>query len=420
MKNTRLPLMALFLSPLLMLNCVNRPTGGVSTSNILLYSSNTISEESDNTGTFNEIISVTLQGSEFADTFTEGEEFGTTNLPDGLTVTVVKETATTATITIAGNATTHNGCDSEQMSFYFLADAFSDGKLPISFEAEIDIEYIKPTLTYSVGTLDENTTNDGSFPDSIDVVASNDGSFSTLGVLTEGTHYESFDIPTGLTASVTVADPTHATISFSGTADSNSPVDEVEGAIKFTSDGLSEDFCDVIVKHSIQFKMYRSIVMFASEDTAGDFDGRTGADSLCAEAMPELPSDYTGLKAFLTVSGADDIEGLNLPSGTIIESGSGVQIKDNFENLLLDGTIDVSLDSADVLDAGTLFWSGSNANGTIVPDRCIDVSNWASADVGETGQVGSSDVATTDWLTNADVTETCDQTHPILCVAYVD
>jgi hypothetical protein len=43
-----------------------------------------------NTGTFDKQITVTLRGSEFADTFTEGEEFGTTDLPDGLTVTVAR------------------------------------------------------------------------------------------------------------------------------------------------------------------------------------------------------------------------------------------------------------------------------------------------------------------------------------------
>lgn len=416
MRNNKYATFTLFLSALMMLNCINRPTGGVSTSNILLYSDDTIAEESSNTGVFDKQITVTLRGSEFVDTLTEGEEFDTTDLPDGLTVSVTRDSATKATISITGTATTHNGCGKTKMSFFFKAAAFTDEKLPISFETPIDITYIRPTLTYSASTLTEDSSNTGAFSTAITVTSSNDGNFTGSGVQTEGTDYEVFEVPEGLTSVVTVTDPTHATITFSGTADNNTPFDDIEAGIKFKSTALSSDFCTQLDKQKIDFKMYRSIVMFASADTNGAFGGRSGADQLCLDAVPTgLPEDYNAVVGFVTVSAADEIQDLDLPAGTIIESEDGTQIKNNFATLLSSGTVDVSMDNAGVLGSGVLYWTGSDENGVLDTNRCT---NWTAT--GADGQVGSSDSATADWLINADAFEACTELHPILCVAYVN
>jgi len=415
---------SLILGLIVLHSCINRPGGGTNSNALLTYSASSIEEEVGNLGAFNKEIVVTLRGSEFVDSLNEGTEYGTTDFPEGLVLTVTRDSATQATISITGNADVHNGCGKNKMSFYFLADAFIDAKLPIAFETSFDVTYIKPELTFSAATLEEDPSNDGSFPTVITVTASNDGNFSqSSGDLVLDEDYELFGIPEGLTTTVTAVDSQTVTITFSGTADDNSPVYDAEAGIKFKSNALSEDFCEVIDKQDIYFKMYRSVLMFSTSATTGEIGsgGRAGADDLCEESIPNLPEDYTGVRAFISVSAADDIEALDnnydVPTGVLIESESGEVIANNWADLV-DGNIDQSLTDAGVLAAATLYWTGSNSTGAAVAERCT--TGWDDSGAGVDGQVGNSDEVNGDWLTNGDTVQTCDSELPILCIAFVD
>ena len=425
MKNKPVKILILFLISFLAIqSCVNHPNGGVNSSSLLVYSDTTLSEESGNTGAFNKDIAVTLRGSKFVATLTKGEEFDAIDLPDGLSVTVTRQSSTQATIHVSGTATSHNGCGKNKMAFYFMSGAFEDGKLPIAFEATLNVVYIKPLLNFTTTNLEEASTNNGTFSTVITVNTSNDGSFTkSSGNFVEGTDYELYSIPTGLTTTVTAISSTQATIAFSGTADDNTPMDDIKGGIQFKSAALSSDFCENISKQDINFKMYRSVVMFATTNTmgliGGGSGGRDSADSLCQSTAPNLPDDYNGIRAFISVTGADEISDIDnlyqVPTGVMIESSSGKVIANTWTDLL-DGTLDQSLADAEVLPSSQLFWSGSNAGGIAVADRC---SNWTEDDGGTDGQVGSSDETNGDWLTNADAVQTCDTELPILCIGYV-
>lgn len=410
-----LPLLVAFSS------CISHPKGGSSNSNILLYSESTITEADTNDGTFDETIEITLKGSEFVSPLTT-DDYGTFNLPEGLDLTVTRTSATKATISITGQATSEEACGDGKMTFYFKSSAFSDDKLPISFEFPITVTYIRPTLSYSVATLTEDASNDGSIPDTIIVTTEGGGTFSqNSGVLDSGL-YEWFDLPAGLTPVVTVNSATQATISFTDAATLSTPLEDIKASILFKEDALSDNFCTVVPKKGFDIEFYRSVIMYAlPAASAGSLGGRAGADLACEAARPELPEDYNGARAFLSTSTLDVID---LPNeilafdDTVEIEGAGTtpRIAANWADLFDGDDLIAALSSADVIDATELFWSGSDEFGVAVGDTCIDWVNGANVN---DGQVGNADEVDENWLINTSAVEACDELHRVLCIAFV-
>ena len=311
-------------------NCIRHSSGGVSTSSIVLFSGKTITEAATNNGTFDETITATLEGSEFSDTLTDGTDFGAIDLPDGLAVTVTRLSSTKVSIHFSGQATQHSFCSNGQMTFYFAASAFKDGQLPISFEVPIAVQYISPVLTYSGFILDEDSaTNDGQFLQTITVTAQNGGTFSIgSGVLVEDTDYFWTGLPSGLTSVITVNSTTQAVISFTGNATENTPVSDITAKLKFEASALSSDFCATLAKKDVDFKFYRSVLMYAVSTASGDLKGtatsaRAGADAKCEAGKPGVPADYDGVRAFISTSLADDI--VSMPTNYLISSKAVVE-----------------------------------------------------------------------------------------------
>ena len=418
MKNFHL--FALFTSLLILQNCIKHDSGGVSTNNILLYSGQLITESPSNDGTFDETITVTLKGSNFYENLTE-DDFGTRNLPNGLNVTVTRESETKAKVRFFGQATTHSFCSNGQMFFFFKSTAFTDGQLPISFEVPIDVQYISPVLTYSGHTLTEDATNDGSISNVITVNTNNGGTFArSSGIYIEDTDYTITGVPAGLTAVLTANSNTQATLSFTGNATEHTPVEDVTAKLKWNASALSSDFCAILAKKDLDFEFYRSVLMYSVAAASGNLLGsessaRAGADALCEAGKPALPDIYDGFRAYITIDVVDDIDTMDntygIPSAELIESLNSTQIGDNWADLL-DGSIDNDLDTADVATGD--YWTGSLDDGTIATNHC---NNWTSDDSGDDGNMGNASATDGTWLN--DTTDACDQPHSILCVAFV-
>lgn len=420
--------LAILISIIAYYGCIEHPKGGVSSSNILLYSTQTISELSTNVGDFDTTINVTLKGDEFVSDITE-DMFGTTDLPDGLDVEVTRVSATKATVRIFGTATDHSACGAGKMAFFFKADAFSANQLPISFEADISINYISPVLTFSASEINENTANNGSFSSSsFTVTTSNGGKFRHLGVdspaqstvLTPDTDYDITGLPDGVTANVTVSDTASevVTINFTGAASEHSPINDTEILVKFTEQGLSEGFCASSAKKQMDVKFYRSIVMFESTATDGNLGGRSGADAICAGSTPALPSDYDSIRALVSFSGTDEIADMpslySVPTTVMVESTVSGVVASNWADLL-DGTIDDTLNGTEVVaDTSSKYWTGSDENGVLDTDNC---SGWTTASGAVDGNSGISDDSTAPWLSHSVVS--CDTIQKILCIGFV-
>jgi hypothetical protein len=409
-----LPLLLAFAS------CINHPKGGSSSGNILIYSESSITEADTNDGTFNATIEVTLKGSEFVSPLT-ADDYGAINLPEGLDVAVTRTSATKASISIAGQATSEEACGDGKAVFFFKSTAFSDDKLPISSELPITVVYIRPTLSYSVATLTEDVSNDGSISDTITVTAQAGGTFSTSGVL-DASLYTWTDLPEGLTPVVTVNSATEATISFTDAATLSTPLQDIKASIQFSKEALSDNFCDIVPKKGFDIEFYRSVIMYALPTaSAGSLGGRSGADLACEAAMPDLPEDYDGARAFLSTSTLDVVDLPNQTLGfddSVEVEGAGTTpwIATNWADLFDGDDLIATLASADVIDATELFWSGSDEFGVAVTDTCA---NWTSGSGASNGQVGSADEVDENWLINGSAVEACDELHRVLCIAFV-
>ncbi|MBF0160208.1 MAG: DUF4347 domain-containing protein, partial [Magnetococcales bacterium] len=185
-------------------------------SKFISYSTTTFAESAADDGSISTVAIITLTGSSF--TGPVGGTRGTvTNVPAGLTAVLIKTSATTAMLTLTGNATSHaNANDSSNLTVTFDNGDFSGGGAAgivdaVRNDLVIDFQDSK-SLSYSATTLTESGVNDGSLSGSITITLSNDtftGAVgASLGTVT--------NVPAGLTASLVKASATTATLTLTG------------------------------------------------------------------------------------------------------------------------------------------------------------------------------------------------------------
>lgn len=159
----------------------------------------------------------------------------------------------------------------------------------------------------------------------------------------------------------------------------------------------------------------------SSTGTKGNLAGRVGADMLVNASVYKPTGNYT-VHAFISVSSSDCIK--NMPANygfpddiPIVSAASGnFKIADNWADLL-DGSIDIKL--ADTSGAGVLpdlkssiWWSGSNADGTV----SVNCSGWMDNSGATNGVVGYGEATDERWI--ADWQSTGDNFFYILGIAY--
>jgi hypothetical protein len=181
----------------------------------------------------------------------------------------------------------------------------------------------------------------------------------------------------------------------------------------------------------------RPILLYQAGARNGNLGGRTGADSLCANAMHAMCGTRTNVHAFLSVSifGVPDVtpatdsivnlaSNFGLASNVPILSTSGVTIGNNWADL--DGSIPQSLVSAGVLPSGARWWSGSNEVGGTFGAAMTSCSGWSTSANGamDKGAVGSGSQTDFRWLVDGTVSpgqftldlRFCNESHYLLCV----
>jgi hypothetical protein len=139
-------------------------------------------------------------------------------VPAGLTADLVRASATTATLSFTGNATTHtNGGDISNLTVTFDDSDFTavDAAEVIgSTKSDLVIDFAPSSLAYSATTFEEAAANDGSITATVTITLSGETFTGTngaaLGTVT--------NVPAGLTADLVRASATTATLSFTGNA----------------------------------------------------------------------------------------------------------------------------------------------------------------------------------------------------------
>jgi hypothetical protein len=293
-------------------------------------------------------------------------------------------------------------------------------------------------MTFSSTTFAETGANDGTV-DSITVTVVND-TFAPSDTFTADTDYtlSGTTIPEGLTLSVEKTSATEATITLEGAATSHLDADDVTGIqvtfldAAFTG-GSRPDIgvggVDAVL--TIDFDD-PTIVVFSAGEFNGYLEGRDGADLKCETAGLEIFSGRRNFTALLSVqiilqkvdvpddSIANMPANFSVPTGQEVRSLTKDKLSDDWSGLL-DGSIDISLESAGVVsEAANGWWSGSNSDGTLSGNDC-DGWNYPVPDVVEKiliqGDFGLSDSTSTTWMKQASP-GACDVARELLCVAY--
>ncbi len=218
----------------------------------LAYDSTTFTEASANDGSITTTLTVTLANDTFTTSsgaMTLDTHYSLANVPTGLSAVVTGTSATTATITLTGNASAHeNTNDISNLTVTFLADAFTTttnaSTVTNYSKSDLSIDFtdapITPTLTYDSTTFTEASANNGSTTTTLTVTLVNDTFTTSSGAMTLDTHYSLANVPTGLSAVVTGTSTTTATITLTGNASAHENINDISNlTVTFLADAFT-------------------------------------------------------------------------------------------------------------------------------------------------------------------------------------
>ncbi|MBS4095369.1 MAG: hypothetical protein KGZ83_00855, partial [Sulfuricella sp.] len=201
----------------------------------LTYSTLRFAEASTNDGAISGTATLTLSGAKnfkaASGSLVENTDFTVTNLPTGLTASVTLTSATTATLAFSGTATSRT-TDVGNLTLTFLDAAFSGGGASsvVGYNTNTLAIDFNPSVGYNTTTFVEASANDGSITATATLTLTGDTFNGSVGtVLSSGTTpgVTFSNVPAGLTARLTIASATTATLSFTGNAIVHAAADSV-------------------------------------------------------------------------------------------------------------------------------------------------------------------------------------------------
>ncbi len=261
------------------------------------YTGNFI-ESVDNDGTITGTRTATLTGDTFTDAGTtlNASSYAITNLPTGLTASVVVNGGgTVATISISGTAAAHASTN----NITDLSIAFNDAAFTTLTAAGVSnssnitgvISYYDVASVAYAGNFTESLDNDGTLTGTRTATLTGD-TFTDAGTTLTASSYTITNLPTGLTASIAVnGGGTVATISISGTAAAHASSDNITNLSIVFNDGA--------------FATLNAAGVATSSNTSGTIIYYDGASIVFAGGYTELPANdgsVTGLRT-ATITG---------------------------------------------------------------------------------------------------------------------
>jgi hypothetical protein len=158
-----------------------------------------------------------------------------------------------------------------------------------------------------------------------------------------------------------------------------------------------------------------------THNTGATWEGRAGLDAVCFAAQTALDIEGGTPRALISVSAADDIADFptlyGLPTDLAFASRGGEVIADDFADLL-DGSIDLSIEAAGILEGDPGLWfTGSNADGTASANTCEgwtfeEFDNSIRANYGYTSDTNTS------WLDGNSTASCSAGSYHVLCVSW--
>jgi len=272
------------------------------------------------------------------------------------------------------------------------------------------------SLSFSKNFFWEAAANNGSIAHDLDVTLERNQFASSSGTMIEGLDYSlsGTPIPAGLSLSIVRDSDTTARMVMSGNAAVHAVGNSVSGiVVTFLKPAFKNNVEPANGSNIFSFSIrYNVAFIYQATLANGELGGRVGADGICDTKKPNEMLGFN-IRAFLSVTAFDEIRDMSanygVPTANLFLSLEGIQIGNNFADLL-DGSIDQSLNESNVISTGTTdWWSGSTQIGSI-SNTC---GGWTS--VLNNGTTGDA-TQTNGWLSEADAP--CAAARPLLCVAF--
>ncbi|MFH1509496.1 MAG: sialate O-acetylesterase [bacterium] len=310
--------------------------------------------------------------------FTETTHYTVANVPTGLTAVLTKTSSTVATLTLTGNATNHlDANDVADLTVTFVDGVFTNNATASDVVGYTDntgqIDFAdQPSIAYTGAGFTEATANDGSVTGSIIATLTGDTyqDTDTDDILDETTELVLADVPTGLTAVITLsAGDTVATLTLTGNATNHLDADDVaditfafqDGAFTNTTTAANVDNATGPASSSlgVDFADQPSIaydVTTFTEDAANDgsigndpttatLTGDTFVDPITLGVHVQVNNVPAGLSASVNRTGATTIEVSLTGNATSHTDADDIS---NLEIVWLDGAFTNTTSAANV------------------------------------------------------------------------
>jgi hypothetical protein len=356
----------------------------------LTYGSSTFTEAVSNNGAIGNSISMTLSGDNFAASLSVGSNVTVSNLPAGLTASITRDSATTATLTLTGNATAHaNAQDIANLTVVFADSAFAT--LPAlnitnSTKSDIGVDFADAataTLTYSTSTFTEAIANNGTIGNTASVTISGGGTFGAT--LTAGVDVVFTNVPVGLTANITRTSATTATITLSGTAGSHANAQDIAN---LTATWADSAFLGVLAANVAGTPKSDFIVDYSDQPSIAYFGSFAESVSNDGSVTGSITATLTG-DTYVTPLGTVHAVVSNIPAGlTAVVTRTSATVA----TITLTGNATSHLNTDDIANLTITWQDGSFTNTTLASN--------VTTNTYSTGTVDFIDVASIIWSSN--------------------
>jgi hypothetical protein len=226
---------------------------------VLTYSGTTFTEASNNDGTIGNTLTLTLSGDTFVDDgdFNEGDEYTVANEPDGLSISVTRDSDSQLTLSLSGTATPNeDGNDVSDLTFNLQNAAFTTvaaAHITDASRSDLAVDFNDaPTISYS-GTIFSELSN-GSIDntDPIEITISGDtftGSYNS-DFVADG-KVTPANVPSGLALVLRRINSTTLLVTLTGTADAHADLNDVNNlGITFLDAAITAADADQVTGYS--------------------------------------------------------------------------------------------------------------------------------------------------------------------------
>lgn len=321
----------------------------------LSYNLSELTEDVSNIGAISNSIIITLSNDTFETDLTGDITF--TNTPAGLTASAVRTSSTQVTVSLTGQASSHDNIDDvANFTVDFLATAFVNNTVAAnvinSSKNDILINFIDPaSLAYSATTINERIGNDGGINETIIITLTGD----TFAADISG-DISSSNVPSGLVANFSRLNDTQVLVTFTGQATLHASANDVSN---FTITFSNAAF--------VNNALASNVINYAKNDNIIDFldpPSLSYSSSTFIEDVANVGSISNALT--VTLSGdtfSSDLTGQvsisNVPTGLI---ASIVRDSDSQIRILLTANAVSHSDADDITNLTVTFSNGAFTN----------------------------------------------------------